>query len=211
MLPVDPARYALFAGMMAVFAVTPGPANLFAIATGIRAGHAAALRGVVGMNAATLVWLAAAALGLGALVTAFPQAFRVLAIAGGVYVGWLGFKTIRKATDLDNERLDARLTTAAPVRTRWETLLEGFMVQALNPKMVLFLSAVLPPFVDIGRPMPAQMLVFATTTIAMDVVSMTSYGLGAVSLSRLLSQPRNRQRFDFGAGGILAAVRRRPA
>ena len=83
MLSVDPARYALFASVMAVFAVTPGPANLFAIATGMHAGPRAALLGVAGMNAATLVWFGAATLGLGALVVAFPAQFHLIAIAGG--------------------------------------------------------------------------------------------------------------------------------
>ncbi len=81
-LPVDPARYVAFLGVMAVMAVTPGPANLFAIATGAQKGKAAALVGVAGMNTATLVWFCAAALGLGALILAFPQVFHLLAFAG---------------------------------------------------------------------------------------------------------------------------------
>ena len=53
--PVDPHRYLTFLGVMVLLAMTPGPANLFAVATGVRDGRAAALAGVVGMNAATLV------------------------------------------------------------------------------------------------------------------------------------------------------------
>jgi predicted MFS family arabinose efflux permease len=81
-LPVDPARYLAFLGVMAVMAVTPGPANLFSIATGAQRGKGAALVGVAGMNSATLVWFAAAALGLGALILAFPQVFHLLAFGG---------------------------------------------------------------------------------------------------------------------------------
>src|SRR5512143_2052275 len=97
MLPVYPARYALFASVMAVFALTPCPANLFAIATGMHAGPRAALLGVAGMNAATLVWFGAAALGLSALVAAFPAQFHLIAIAGGLYVAWLGAKSLCNA------------------------------------------------------------------------------------------------------------------
>ena len=88
--PVDPSTYGLFLIVMATLAVTPGPANLFAIATGIAQGPRAALMGVLGMNAATLVWFAAAALGLSALVAAFPAQFHLIAIAGGLYVRRLG-------------------------------------------------------------------------------------------------------------------------
>ena len=57
-LPVDPARAGAFLGVMAVMAVTPGPANLFAIATGAQKGKAAALVGVGHFVAAALAVLA---------------------------------------------------------------------------------------------------------------------------------------------------------
>ncbi|KAK0349355.1 hypothetical protein LTR94_033479, partial [Friedmanniomyces endolithicus] len=109
-LPVDPHLYLAFLGVMAVMAVTPGPANIFAVATGMEKGKAAALTAVLGMNAATLVWFAAAALGLGALVKAFPQAFRLIAVAGALYVAWLGLKALRGAfrTAADPQRIVVR-------------------------------------------------------------------------------------------------------
>ena len=53
-LPVDPHLYLTFLGVMMVMAITPGPANLFSVANGVQRGKAAAMAGVVGMNAATL-------------------------------------------------------------------------------------------------------------------------------------------------------------
>src|SRR5688572_18885747 len=94
-LPVDPHLYLTFLGVMAVMAVTPGPANLFSVANGVQRGKAGAMAGVVGMNAATLVWFGAAALGLGALVVAFPEAFRLISIGGALYVAWLGINALR--------------------------------------------------------------------------------------------------------------------
>lgn len=89
-LPVDPHLYLTFLGVMAVMAVTPGPANLFSVANGVARGKAGAMLGVLGMNAATLVWFGAAALGLGALVVAFPETFRVISIAGAsMSPGWV--------------------------------------------------------------------------------------------------------------------------
>ena len=92
-LPVDPHLYLTFLGVMVVMAITPGPANLFAVAAGVERGRAPALIGVVGMNTATLVWFGAAALGLGALVKAFPAAFKVVAVLGALYVAWLGINS----------------------------------------------------------------------------------------------------------------------
>ena len=80
--PVDPARYAAYLAVTVGMAFAPGPANLFSLANGAQRGRAAAFMGTLGMNLATLCWFGAAALGLGALVAAFPQAFHLLAWVG---------------------------------------------------------------------------------------------------------------------------------
>ena len=199
-LPVDPHLYLTFLGVMAVMAVTPGPANVFSVANGVQRGPMGALAGVVGMNAATLVWFAAAALGLGALVTAFPAAFRLVSIGGALYVAWLGVQALagafRTAADPD----------APVVRLGRSALLDGFMVQIANPKIVLFFSAVLPPFMDVARPAAPQLALFALATVGMDVLSMSAYGLGGAALARRMSQPRFRRGFALATGALLLAA-----
>lgn len=196
-LPVDPSRYGLFLVTMAVMTVTPGPANIFAVATGAQKGKAAALAGVAGMNAATLVWFAAAALGLGALVTAFPDVFRIVAVAGGLYVAWLGISAVRGAL-----RGEAGPTHAV-IRPGRSALVDGFAVQIANPKAVLFFTAVLPPFLDVNRPLVPQLALFAAATIGMDVISMSAYGLGGAALSARMTRPRFRRGFGLFVGALL--------
>ncbi|HYC68455.1 LysE family translocator [Brevundimonas sp.] len=199
-LPVDPSLYLTFLGVMGVMAVTPGPANLFSVANGVQRGPAGALAGVVGMNAATLVWFAAAALGLGALVIAFPEAFRIVSIGGALYVAWLGVNALRGAF---RTAADPR---AAAIRLGRSALLDGFMVQIANPKAVLFFTAVLPPFLDVSRPAAPQLALFALATIGMDVLSMSAYGLGGAALARRMSEPRFRRAFALATGGLLLAA-----
>ena len=196
-LPVDPHLYGAFLGVMAVMAVTPGPANMFAVATGAERGHKAALIGVVGMNAATLVWFGAAALGLGVLVATFPLVFKAIAVAGALYVAWLGVQAIRKAL------APTHALAAVAVRRDRGALLNGFMVQIANPKAILFFTAVLPPFLDIQRPVAPQLLLFAAATIGMDVLSMSAYGLGGAALARRMSEPRFRRGFGIFVGVLL--------
>ncbi|MFE9085168.1 LysE family translocator [Brevundimonas sp. NPDC003935] len=201
-LPVDPHLYAAFLGVMAVMAITPGPANLFAVATGMEKGRASALIGVVGMNAATLVWFAAAALGLGALVAAFPQVFRIIAVLGALYVAWLGIKALRGAfaTAAEPDHVEVRRGRSA--------LIDGFTVQIANPKAILFFTAVLPPFLDVHRPVAPQLALFALATIGMDVLSMSAYGLGGAALANRMNQPRFKRGFGIFVGAllILAAI-----
>ena len=196
-LPVDPHLYATFLGVMAVMAITPGPANVFSVANGVQRGKAGAMAGVVGMNAATLVWFGAAALGLGALVAAFPQVFRFISIAGALYVAWLGYKALRGAfaTAADPEAPTVKLGRSA--------LVDGFMVQIANPKAILFFTAVLPPFLDVERPVAPQLALFALAVIGMDMMSMSAYALSGAALSQRMQQPRFRRGFGLFVGVLL--------
>lgn len=198
--PVDPARYLTFLGVMAVMAVTPGPANLFAIATGAQRGKAQALIGVAGMNTATLVWFSAAALGLGALIVAFPQVFHILAYAGAAYIAWLGLKSLKGALarEADPGRGLFKMGKSA--------YLDGFAVQIANPKAILFFTAVLPPFLDVARPLPAQLGLFACATIGMDVLAMSAYGLGGAALAAQMNEARFRRAFAAAVGILLLAA-----
>ena len=196
-LPVDPARYAAFLGVMAVMAVTPGPANLFAIATGAQKGKAAALIGVVGMNSATLVWFGAAALGLGALILAFPQVFHLLAYAGAAYIAWLGLKSLVGAFQKDAE------PGHGAFRQGKSAFVDGFTVQIANPKAILFFTAVMPPFLDPTRPLAAQLAMFACATLTLDVLAMSAYGLGGAAIASRMTEPRFRRGFSVCVGLLL--------
>jgi len=196
-LPVDPARYGAFLVAMFVMAITPGPANLFAIATGMERGKGAALISVIGMNTATLVWFGCSALGLGALILAFPKAFHVLALAGAAYLVWLGAKSLWAGV----RNLESH--ASATVRAGRSAFVDGFMVQIANPKILLFFSGVLPPFLDIKRPLVPQLIMFAAATIGMDLISMSSYGLGGAALSSRMNEPVFRRGFAVLVGVLL--------
>lgn len=200
MWPVDPHTYLIFLGAMTLLAWTPGPANLFAIATGLQRGPRAAIVGVLGMNLATLVWFAAAALGLGALVTAFPAVFRWVAIAGGLYVAWLGLSALIAASREEGELKTVR--AAAP----GAAFRDGFTVQIANPKAILFFTAVLPPFLDPERPIAAQLAMFAAGTIGMDLISMSVYGVAGGALSARMNDVGFRRGFHVLVGVLLIAA-----
>ena len=135
--------------------------------------------------------------GLGALVAAFPQVFRIIAVLGALYVAWLGIKALRGAF----------ATAAQPdhvvVRRGRSALVDGFAVQIANPKAILFFTAVLPPFIDVNRPVAPQMAMFAMAAIGMDMVSMSTYALSGAALSRRMQQPRFRKGFGVFVGLLL--------
>jgi threonine/homoserine/homoserine lactone efflux protein len=198
--PVDPGRYLAFIGAMAILAATPGPSNLFAIANGMSRGRRAVLLGVVGMNTATLAWYGAAALGLGALALAFPRAVKALIVLGAAYLVWLAYRSLRSGFagqgGLGHAHID-------PNRSAFR---DGFMVQMTNPKILLFFGAVLPPFLDFARPLPAQFVMFAAATVALDVIATTAYGFGGAALASRMAEPRFRRGFSVAVAAVLVAA-----
>jgi threonine/homoserine/homoserine lactone efflux protein len=185
---------------MSVMVATPGPANLFSIANGAQRGQAAVFAAVAGMNTASLVWFGAAALGLAALATAFPIAFRLLAWAGAAYVAWLGLKSLLAA------RHPEAPLAHAPALSGRSAFRDGFAVQITNPKALLFTTAVLPPFIDVQRPLLPQLSVFAATLVVMDGISMSAYGLGGAAIARRMTEPGFRRSFSVFTGLLLIAA-----
>lgn len=198
-IPVDPARFWAYAAVTLMMCFTPGPANLFAIANGARRGPRAAVAAAAGMNSASLVWFAGAGLGLGAVAAAFPRLFHLLAIAGAAYVAWLGLRSILAA-----RHPHGPAKAAGPLR--YGAFRDGFVVQIANPKALLFMTAILPPFLDPDRPLPAQLLVFAVVGVSLDMLAMCAYGLGGAALAARMSQPGFRRGFDVLVGLLLIAV-----
>lgn len=197
-LPVDPARFSLFLGVMSVLAVTPGPAVLFCIANGVHRGVRGVLLGVTGITVASLLWFTGAGLGLGALMAAAPWLFSILGWFGVAYLAWLG-----------GGKLWAGLTDRGAaggggrIRPGRAAFLDGLAVQLANPKMVLFFSSILPPFLELRRPLPPQLLVFAATAVVIDAVGLACYGLGGAALAERLRTPRGARAFALASGALL--------
>ena len=205
-LPVDPKLYGAFLIAMAVLAVTPGPAVLYAVAQGMEKGRRAVFEGVAGINTAMVVWFSAAALGLSAVFAAHPGVFRWLSIVGAGYVAWLGLQSISGALKPRPDASTPAGSQAAPRRRVASPFLGGFAVQIANPKVLLFFTAVLPPFIDTERAVPPQLLLFAAGTLALDIGFMTAYGLGGAALTSRMERPAFRRGFGLFVGALLLTV-----
>ncbi len=200
-LPVDPTKFWAFFSVMMVMAATPGPANLFAVATGMERGKRAAMVGILGMSIATLVWFTAAAAGLGALILAFPKLFHLLTFVGAAYLVWLGGKSLWSG--LKGTSGPIKSVAAAAGRS---ALRDGFVVQISNPKALVLFSAVIPPFLEVHRPIAPQMFLFAAATIGMDMITMTSYGLGGAAIAQRMTEPRFQRVFAIVVGLLLISA-----
>lgn len=199
--PVDPQLYLAYLGVTLVMVITPGPAMLFALATGVTHGRKGVVLAAAGMNLGNVVWFAAAALGLSAVAVAYPAAFEVLRWAGALYLLWIGARNLWAARHAETPHGSAIRVSGRPFR-------DGLMVQLSNPKALLFITALLPPFVAADRPVAPQMVLFAAGAIALDFVSMLAYGFGGAALAGRLNRPGARRALSAFAGllFILTAI-----
>ena len=163
-----------------------------AAAQGARAGAAAAL----GVGGGCYVHIAAAALGLSALLAGSPTAFSLLRWLGAAYLVWLGLGLLRQPLAAAAAADATATATARPAAASWRRLFaQGFLTNALNPKVALFFLAFVPQFIDAQAPHPAWAFVALGTVFVVNATAVNLViAVAAAALRRQLGDgPRLRQ------------------
>jgi threonine/homoserine/homoserine lactone efflux protein len=150
MLPVDPLTLLAFIPAGLALNLTPGADMLFCLGQGLKSGRRAAMAANFGIAVGGMVHTLLAALGLGALVAAHPSAFEAIRWLGVGYLLWLAFGALRSSPFA----AEAQVTPTTAAQAFWQ----GLLVNLLNPKVILFILAFLPQFVDPARPILPQFL-----------------------------------------------------
>jgi threonine/homoserine/homoserine lactone efflux protein len=170
MLP-EPSSLGIFVAAALVLLLTPGPAVLYIVARSIDEGRRAGLVSMLGVHVGTLVHVAAAAVGVSALLAASATAFAVVQYLGAAYLVYLGVRRL-----LDR----GKPATLAPPPPLQRAFLDGVVVNVLNPKTGLFFLAFLPQFVDVSRGhVAAQTLCLGLLFVALGIVTDGLYAVTA--------------------------------
>lgn len=150
MLPVDALTLLAFIPAGLALNLTPGADMMFCLGQGLKSGRRAAMAANFGIALGGMVHTLLAALGLGALVAAHPAAFEAIRWLGVGYLLWLAVGALRSSPFAS----EAQVTPTSASKAFWQ----GLMVNLLNPKVILFILAFLPQFVDPARPILPQFL-----------------------------------------------------
>jgi threonine/homoserine/homoserine lactone efflux protein len=181
----------------------PGPAVLYIVTRSATQGRRAGLASVGGIEAANLVHIAAAALGLSALLVTSALAFQVVRYLGAAYLIFLGMRTLL------TRRMHAVHLPGSPQRFS-RLFAHGFLVNLLNPKTALFYYAFLPQFMNPARgSVVAQLLTLSLLFALLACCTDSLYALLGSSLGQLLKRSeryRHMQRCVTGSIYILLGL-----
>jgi len=129
--------------------ITPGPDMLYIIGRSTSQGFRAGAAATLGVSAGCSVHITAAALGISALITASATAFTILKIAGAGYLIYVGISMMKPG---DRPLVSLRRGAASETSGLSPVFWQGFLTNALNPKVALFFLAFLPQFIALDAP-----------------------------------------------------------
>ena len=167
-----------------VLAITPGPTMSLVIANATSHGRRAGLLTVFGNLSGLAILLTAVVFGLSSIIAFMSEWFEVLRWLGAAYLIYLGARTLWKL------RGEAPSTAADTKSNRWYW--QGFFVALSNPKVLLFLGAFLPQFLDPGAPAFGQLITLAAIFLATLAAVDCLYALAVAQARAALSGPWRR-------------------
>jgi len=186
-----------FVATSAVLLIIPGPTVLTIINYSISHGRRANASLVTAVALADSTGLTLSLLGLGALLAASPFWFNVVKYAGGLYLLYLGYRSLRAGA------VPAQLGSGCTAETRWELSLNAYLVTLLNPQAIVFFVAFLPQFVDPDGNVSRQLLMLALTFVVMGMMNSACYAVFATSARRFLTTRRAQRLFQITGGALL--------
>ncbi len=184
-----------------LISLSPGAGAIASMSSGLNFGFRRGYWNAVGLQLALVLQIAVVAAGVGALLAASELAFSIIKWFGVLYLLYLGWKQwVAPPSALATEPVDVR--RGRPLAL----VLRGFVVNASNPKAIVFILAVLPQFLDTSRPLLAQYLLMTLTMVAVDLVVMAGYTGLAARVLKLLREPGQQRLLNRVFGGLFGAA-----
>ncbi len=187
-----------------IVVLAPGTGVIYTLAVALTRGRAASVAAAFGCTLGITPHIAAAILGVAALLHTSALVFQLFKYAGVAYLLYLAWQTLRDGGTLaiDQARQAGGMTSIA---------VTGFLINILNPKLSIFFLAFLPQFVDPAKTSPlSDMLLLSALFMIMTFVVFIAYGvIASVARTRLLGSRTAMAwlRRSFAAAFVLLGAR----
>jgi len=176
-------------------AVVPGPAVLYIVAQSVQGGRRAGVVSSLGVSTGGMFHVAAAVIGLSAVLSASATAFTAVKLAGAAYLVYLGIRTLLSPDD--------RIAGRSAEPTLWRTYRQGVVVNVLNPKTALFFLAFLPQFVDPDGSTRGQLAVLGLVFVVIALTTDLLWALVAGTAGAVLRRSRTFLRVQRYVSGTI--------
>ena len=168
-----------------IVVATPGTGVLYTLAAGLSRGSRASVIAAFGCTLGIVPHMAAAILGLSAILNASALAYETLRYAGVAYLLYM-------AWNIQRERGPLRIEKDVRTRSARDITVTAILINILNPKLSIFFFAFLPQFMSAGEANPlSRMLALSGVFMLMTFVVFVGYGLLAARVrDHVIARPR---------------------
>jgi threonine efflux protein len=184
---------------------SPGPNVLAVIGTSMSVGRRSGIALALGVAAGSFCWALLTAAGLSALLAAYAWALTAIKVAGGFYLLWLAYKSLRSAASAHD--IEAK-TLAGVNRGPVGYLMRGFTIQMTNPKAALAWIAIISLGLHEAAPLwVAFVIVVGTSILSVIIHCVYAIAFSTTAMVRLYSRARRWIQAALGAFFAVAGIR----
>ncbi|MCO8274217.1 LysE family translocator [Actinoplanes sp. TRM 88003] len=190
----------VFAGVVALGAMSPGPDFAVVVRHAIVSGRARGIAAATGIAAGVLVWAAAAATGIAALIAWAPGVLTGVKVVGAAYLIFLGVRAWRSGGSASEGEAEQPAG-----RGLWVAFRDGLLTNLLNPKAAVFFVALLPQFLP-AQPGVLDTITLSATAVVLSLAWFVAVAVLFASFRRLLSRAAVRRAIDRAMGVVLIGL-----
>lgn len=189
--------------------VTPGPAVFLVVSQGLKQGFNASVKGAIGIEIGNSFYFVLSAMGLNAILVLSARLFETIRWLGVAYLVFLGLTMLLRTPEPLKEE-----TGTVMKRPSWSPVWQGIVTQLINPKAIVYFTALLPQFITTSQAPTLQFVILGAISVLVELPVLVGYGWlgsrgGRVVSKRFAALPdRIAGAFLIGAGTGLALMKK---
>ncbi len=184
-----------------IFAITPGPGTFALLARALVSGAWSCLSMSLGIVVSDIIYLVLSTMGLATIAENYGGLFTAIRFIGAAYLLYLGYKMW--TADVDTS-FKAEVATSGSKKKNWfNGFVQGFLISASNPKVILFYIAFLPTFIDLTVLNSSDVVLLSVLTFFALLAGLMLVSVGASSVRRYLKSESALKKLNRTAGSIM--------
>jgi len=189
-----------YTAVATVAILSPGPAILLALRNSVAFGLRSVVWSSLGNISGLFCLSSAAMLGLGLLLNSSAVLFSVVKVLGALYLFYVGIRHLfgRTSAFASDPATPMKTRTSAPL----QLYREAFLMAAINPKPILFFTALFPQFISAREPLLPQFLILTGIFMTLSFITLLGYASVAGRARALLRRPRVARWVDRTIGTV---------